>query len=42
MIQRLRVRLARWILGRHCVCYQTGYHKLCKYPIKKYDTTSTR
>ena len=28
---RLRIALARWILGKHCVCYQTGYHKLCDY-----------
>jgi hypothetical protein len=28
---RLRVALARWILGKHCTCYQTGYHRLCDY-----------
>jgi len=26
MIQRLRIKLARWILGKHCACYQMGYH----------------
>jgi hypothetical protein len=28
---RLRIALARWILGKHCTCYQTGYHRLCDY-----------
>lgn len=28
MIQKLRVRLARWILGGHCECYRMGYHHL--------------
>jgi hypothetical protein len=31
MIQRLRIGLARWILGKHCGCYAMGYHKLCDY-----------
>lgn len=31
MIQRLRIKLARWILGNHCPCYQMGYHKLVTY-----------
>jgi hypothetical protein len=29
MIQQLRIRLARWILGNHCACYRMGYHNLC-------------
>lgn len=28
MIQKLRIRLARWILGEHCPCYRMGYHNL--------------
>ena len=28
MIQILRIRLARWILGKHCPCYQMGYHNM--------------
>jgi hypothetical protein len=28
MMQKLRVRLARWILGKHCPCYQMGYHPM--------------
>jgi hypothetical protein len=28
MIHRLRIRLARWILGRHCACYRMGYHTM--------------
>jgi hypothetical protein len=28
MIQNLRIRLARWILGTHCACYRMGYHDM--------------
>ena len=28
MVQKLRIKLARWILGKHCPCYQMGYHNL--------------
>jgi hypothetical protein len=28
MIQKLRICLARWILGEHCPCYRMGYHNL--------------
>ena len=28
MIQALRIKLARWILGNHCACYRMGYHNL--------------
>lgn len=28
MIQLLRIKLARWILGRHCACYRMGYHTM--------------
>ena len=30
-MKQLRLRLARWILGRHCACYQMGYNKLCDF-----------
>lgn len=35
MIRRLKVKLSRWILGDHCLCYQCGYHKLCDYSNRK-------
>jgi hypothetical protein len=28
MMQQLRIKLARWILGKHCPCYQMGYHTM--------------
>lgn len=31
---KLRIALARWILGKHCGCYVMGYHKLCDYSKK--------
>ena len=31
MISKLRIRLARWLLDKHCPCYKMGYHKLCDY-----------
>jgi hypothetical protein len=30
-MKRLRMALARWILGQHCACYNMGYHKMCDY-----------
>ena len=27
-MKTLRLKLARWILGRHCPCYQMGYHTM--------------
>ena len=32
---KLRLALARWILGRHCACYNMGYHPLCDYSKRK-------
>ncbi len=32
---RLRIALARWILGRHCACYKMGYHTLCDFTKQK-------
>ena len=31
MLQNIRFRLARWMLGKHCNCYQMGYHPLVNY-----------
>ena len=28
MITQFRIKLAQWILGKHCACYKMGYHKL--------------
>jgi hypothetical protein len=28
MITAIRIKLARWILGKHCPCYQMGYHSM--------------
>lgn len=35
MIKQLRIKLARWVLGTHCTCYQCGYHKLTDYSKQK-------
>jgi hypothetical protein len=37
MIQRLRIRLARWILGKHCSCYQMGYHSMLDFQQRSAD-----
>jgi len=37
MIQRLRIKLARWILGKHCACYQMGYHPLVDFQQRSAD-----
>ena len=31
MVQTLRIKLIRILLGNHCPCYQMGYHKLKDY-----------
>lgn len=31
VLAKLRISLARWILGNHCSCYKMGYHNLCDY-----------
>jgi len=31
MIKLLRIKLARWILGNHCPCYQMGYHNMVEF-----------
>jgi hypothetical protein len=37
MITGLRIKLARWILGKHCECYCMGYHNLCDYQQRSQD-----
>jgi hypothetical protein len=40
MIQKLRIRLARWILGNHCACYRMGYHNLVNWPERSNDAVA--
>jgi hypothetical protein len=37
MIAKLRIKLARWILGRHCPCYQMGYHSMVDFQQRSAD-----
>jgi hypothetical protein len=37
MMQKLRVKLARWILGKHCPCYQMGYHSMVDFQQRSVD-----
>ena len=37
MIKKLRIKLARWILGNHCACYQMGYHPLVNFQKRSED-----
>jgi hypothetical protein len=37
MMQKLRVKLARWILGKHCPCYQMGYHTMVDFQQRSAD-----
>ena len=37
MIQTLRIKLARWILGKHCPCYQMGYHTMVDFQQRSAD-----
>jgi hypothetical protein len=37
MIQKLRIKLARWILGKHCPCYQMGYHSMVDFQQRSAD-----
>lgn len=37
MMQKLRVKLARWILGKHCPCYQMGYHSMVDFQQRSAD-----
>jgi hypothetical protein len=38
MIQKLRIKLARWILGNHCACYRMGYHNMVDFQQRTADT----
>ena len=42
MIQQLRIKLARWILGNHCACYRMGYHTLCDFKQRTADAAARR
>jgi hypothetical protein len=37
MVQKLRIRLARWILGKHCLCYKMGYHTMVDFQQRSAD-----
>jgi len=37
MIQKLRIKLARLILGRYCPCYQMGYHTMVDFEQRSAD-----
>jgi hypothetical protein len=37
MVKALRIKLARWILGKHCACYKMGYHPLVDFRQKSID-----
>jgi hypothetical protein len=40
MIVQLRIRLARWILGKHCACYQMGYHHMVDFQQRSADAVA--
>ena len=37
MVQKIRIKLARWILGIHCPCYQMGYHSMVYFQQRSAD-----
>ncbi|WP_397390034.1 hypothetical protein [Polynucleobacter sp.] len=37
MIQKLRVKLPRWILGKHCPCYQMSHHSMVDFQQRSAD-----
>ncbi|QWE16234.1 hypothetical protein [Polynucleobacter sp. AP-Nino-20-G2] len=37
MIQKFRIKLARFILGKHCPCYQMGYHNMVDFQQRSAD-----
>jgi hypothetical protein len=37
MMQKIRIKLARWILGKHCPCYQMGYHSMVDFQQRSAD-----
>lgn len=40
MIQKLRIKLARWILGNHCPCYQMGHHSMVNFQQRSADAVA--
>ena len=40
MIEQLRIRLARWILGEHCACYRMGYHNMVDFEQRGADAVN--
>jgi hypothetical protein len=37
MIQKLRIKLARCILGNYCPCYQMGHHSMVDFQQRSAD-----
>ena len=37
MVKKIRIKLARWILGKHCPCYQMGYHSMVDFQQRSAD-----
>jgi len=40
MTKKLRIWLARKILGNYCACYRMGYHTLCDYKQRTADAAA--
>jgi len=38
-MMRIRIAIARWLLGHHCACYKMGYHPLCDFSKRKIGNT---
>jgi hypothetical protein len=38
MIKKIRINLARWILGQHCPCYVMGYHHMVDFQQRSADS----
>ena len=41
MIQKLRIKLARWILGDYCPCYRMGYHNMVDFQQRSAEKLDT-
>ncbi|CAM3723597.1 hypothetical protein [Polynucleobacter antarcticus] len=37
MIKTLRIKVARWILGNYCPCYQMGHHPMVDFQQRSAD-----
>jgi hypothetical protein len=42
MIKKIRIRLARWILGQHCPCYVMGYHRMVDFQQRSADAITNK